>query len=207
MRFNKNTNDKPSQARSSTKRPRAPIACYRCHHKKVRCDGTHPNCTRCLSTGVLCAYPSSRRSPKITRIESDLESQRELVRSICGKPNDALNTNILQTEKNPQDPCSIVTQLRIHGDKQTKSGAISSNKNPMEPTTNNYHFIDNSLTPYNNSGGNIINNNSFQDWMMMNTERNLFDESFFYQNILTPFLPDKNQPVLTSEIYNEPYLT
>ncbi|KAK4509897.1 uncharacterized protein ATC70_007201 [Mucor velutinosus] len=86
----------------SMKRPRAPIACYRCHHKKVRCDGEHPNCTRCLTTGVLCAYPSSRRSrntqptnvdpfidnlsqleARIRRIEDDLESQRALVRTVC----------------------------------------------------------------------------------------------------------------------------
>ncbi|KAI9280643.1 hypothetical protein BY458DRAFT_487211 [Sporodiniella umbellata] len=92
-----------------TKRPRAPIACYRCHHKKarlltrvkVRCDGIHPNCTRCLSSGILCAYPSSRRSRntqpvhadpfihhlsqlegKIQRMEDELDSQRTLVQSI-----------------------------------------------------------------------------------------------------------------------------
>ncbi|CAO3632348.1 unnamed protein product [Cunninghamella echinulata] len=44
------------------KRPRAPIACFRCHHKKVRCDGGQPFCTRCQSTGSVCSYPSSRRS-------------------------------------------------------------------------------------------------------------------------------------------------
>ncbi|KAG1440911.1 hypothetical protein G6F56_011713 [Rhizopus delemar] len=152
----------------------------------------------------------SELEAKIRRIESDLESQRELIQSICGKTNDALNTNIPQTERDPQDSCSIVAQPRIHDNKQTRPDAISSNKNPMELATNNYLFVDNSFIPYNNnnnnSNDNIINNSNFQDWMM-NTERNLFDESFFYQNILTPFLPDKNQPVLTSEIYNEPYLT
>lgn len=67
----------------------------------MRCDGVHPNCTRCLSTGVLCAYPSSRRSrttqptnvdpfidnlshleARIRRIESDLENQRSMMNSI-----------------------------------------------------------------------------------------------------------------------------
>ncbi|CAO3584184.1 unnamed protein product [Absidia cylindrospora] len=80
---------------SSMKRPRAPIACIRCHHKKVRCDGEHPNCTRCTQGGILCAYPSNRRSRntqstsvdpfidnlsqleiKIQQIEADLDSQR-----------------------------------------------------------------------------------------------------------------------------------
>ncbi|KAI7865608.1 hypothetical protein BDF14DRAFT_1823573 [Spinellus fusiger] len=88
----------------SLKRPRAPIACFRCHHKKVRCDGVHPNCTRCLSTGVLCAYPNSRRSrntqptnvdpfinnlshleARIRRIETDLESQRAIIHSVFSK--------------------------------------------------------------------------------------------------------------------------
>ncbi|OAD80577.1 Zn(2)-C6 fungal-specific transcription factor [Phycomyces blakesleeanus NRRL 1555(-)] len=92
----------------SLKRPRAPIACYRCHHKKVRCDGAHPNCTRCLSTGVLCAYPNSRRSrntqptnvdpfinnlshleARIRRIETDLESQRAIMHSVFSPKNDA----------------------------------------------------------------------------------------------------------------------
>ncbi|KAI9024978.1 hypothetical protein CLU79DRAFT_834108 [Phycomyces nitens] len=91
----------------SLKRPRAPIACYRCHHKKVRCDGAHPNCTRCLSTGVLCAYPNSRRSrntqptnvdpfinnlshleARIRRIETDLESQRAIMHSVFSPKND-----------------------------------------------------------------------------------------------------------------------
>ncbi|CAO3641326.1 unnamed protein product [Cunninghamella blakesleeana] len=82
---------------NSTKRPRAPIACIRCHHKKVRCDGLQPNCSRCTQSGVLCAYPSSRRSRntqpssvdlftdnlsqleiKIQQIEEDLKSQRHL---------------------------------------------------------------------------------------------------------------------------------
>ncbi|KAI8340394.1 hypothetical protein BD560DRAFT_439896 [Blakeslea trispora] len=90
-----------TRVRSSTKRPRAPIACFRCHHKKVRCDGVHPNCTRCLTTGVLCAYPSSRRSrttqpanidpfidnlsqleARIRQIEIDLENQQIIIDSI-----------------------------------------------------------------------------------------------------------------------------
>ncbi|KAI8338326.1 hypothetical protein EDC96DRAFT_339643 [Choanephora cucurbitarum] len=94
-------NANETRMRSSTKRPRAPIACFRCHHKKVRCDGIHPNCTRCLSTGVLCAYPSSRRSrttqpanvdpfidnlsqleARIRQIEADLESQQTMIESI-----------------------------------------------------------------------------------------------------------------------------
>ncbi|KAI8065294.1 hypothetical protein BC940DRAFT_348275 [Gongronella butleri] len=80
---------------SSMKRPRAPIACIRCHHKKVRCDGEQPNCSRCAQSGILCAYPANRRSRnaqttsvdpfvnnlsrlgmKIKQIESDLDTQR-----------------------------------------------------------------------------------------------------------------------------------
>ncbi|CEG71133.1 hypothetical protein RMATCC62417_06917 [Rhizopus microsporus] len=132
----------------SMKRPRAPIACYRCHHKKVRCDGIHPNCTRCLSTGILCAYPSSRRSrntqptnvdpfinnlsqleAKIRRIETDLESQRNLVRSICGESNEVdktsastLTSRIIKTEKDLQESRSIVAQLRLRGEQRAARG-------------------------------------------------------------------------------------
>ncbi|CEP14584.1 hypothetical protein [Parasitella parasitica] len=137
----------------SMKRPRAPIACYRCHHKKVRCDGEHPNCTRCLSTGVLCAYPSSRRSrntqptnvdpfidnlsqleARIRRIETDLESQRSLVRTVCAgdgslvdaatqkNNNNALTSRMLRTEKDLQESRSIVAQLRLRGEQRAARG-------------------------------------------------------------------------------------
>lgn len=156
-----NSGDAITRMHPSMKRPRAPIACYRCHHKKVRCDGVHPNCTRCLSTGVLCAYPSSRRSrntqptnvdpfidnlsqleARIRRIETDLESQRALVRSVCsndigaantsmdGSPtagnrtstNNALTSRILKTEKDLQESRSIVAQLRLRGEQRAARG-------------------------------------------------------------------------------------
>lgn len=122
----------------------------------------HPNCTRCLSTGVLCAYPSSRRSrntqptnvdpfidnlsqleARIRRIETDLESQRALVRSVCsndlgtanssmmdGSPttssrtntNNALTSRMLKTEKDLQESRSIVAQLRLRGEQRAARG-------------------------------------------------------------------------------------
>ncbi|KAI8364851.1 hypothetical protein EDC96DRAFT_593704 [Choanephora cucurbitarum] len=120
---------------TTIKRPRAPIACYRCHHKKVRCDGVHPNCTRCLSTGVLCAYPSSRRSrntqptnidpfidnlsqleTRIRQIETDLESLKGSMahQSI----NDTFACQILKTETDLQESRSIVAQLRLKGEQR-----------------------------------------------------------------------------------------
>ncbi|KAI7905344.1 uncharacterized protein BX663DRAFT_585843 [Cokeromyces recurvatus] len=125
------------------KRPRAPIACYRCHHKKVRCDGIHPNCTRCLTTGVICAYPTSRRSrntqptnvdpfidnlsqleARIRKIETDLESQRALVRTVvcANNNNDVLTHCMLKTEKDLQESRSIVAQLRLVGEQRVARG-------------------------------------------------------------------------------------
>lgn len=150
---NKTNGDTITRMHPSMKRPRAPIACYRCHHKKVRCDGVHPNCTRCLSTGVLCAYPSSRRSrntqptnvdpfidnlsqleTRIRRIETDLESQRALVRTVCAtdsmdntitnrsNTNNALTSCMLKTEKDLQESRSIVAQLRLRGEQRAARG-------------------------------------------------------------------------------------
>lgn len=150
---NKTNGDTITRMHPSMKRPRAPIACYRCHHKKVRCDGVHPNCTRCLSTGVLCAYPSSRRSrntqptnvdpfidnlsqleTRIRRIETDLESQRALVRTVCANDsmdttitnrsntNTALTSRMLKTEKDLQESRSIVAQLRLRGEQRAARG-------------------------------------------------------------------------------------
>lgn len=135
----KSTSDN-TKTKSSNKRPRAPIACFRCHHKKVRCDGNRPNCTRCLSTGVLCAYPSSRRSrttqptnvdpfidnlshleARIRRIESDLANQRSMVHSIVNSPipiNGELESKMMKTELEVQDSRSILAQLRLRGEQR-----------------------------------------------------------------------------------------
>ncbi|CAO3656996.1 unnamed protein product [Mucor hiemalis] len=149
MKKPSNNDNKQGNVRSSTKRPRAPIACFRCHHKKVRCDGAHPNCMRCSSTGVLCAYPSSRRSrttqptnidpfidnlshleARIRRIETDLENQRSMVHSMVSPTTTVggeataheLNSKMLKTEIEVQDSRSILAQLRLRGEQRISRG-------------------------------------------------------------------------------------
>jgi hypothetical protein len=154
-----NTNEN-QKTKSSNKRPRAPIACFRCHHKKVRCDGIHPNCTRCLSTGVLCAYPSSRRSrttqptnvdpfinnlshleARIRRIESDLANQRSMVHSIVNSPisddnnNNELESKMIKTELEVQDSRSILAQLRLRGEQRISRSKRAAAANANVSTT------------------------------------------------------------------------
>lgn len=115
----------------------------------MRCDGAHPNCTRCLTTGVLCAYPSSRRSrttqptnvdpfidnlshleARIRRIETDLENQRSMVHSIVSPSTSKLNdetanelsSKMLKTEIEVQDSRSILAQLRLRGEQRISRG-------------------------------------------------------------------------------------
>ncbi|CEP12519.1 hypothetical protein [Parasitella parasitica] len=158
------TMKKPSsentRTKSSNKRPRAPIACFRCHHKKVRCDGVHPNCTRCLSTGVLCAYPSSRRSrttqptnvdpfidnlshleARIRRIESDLANQRSMVHSIVNSPipNDELESKMIKTEMEVQDSRSILAQLRLRGEQRISRNKRAAAAAATTASANNAH--------------------------------------------------------------------
>lgn len=47
----------PWQSRS---RP-APLACYSCRSKHLKCDGASPVCSRCSSIGAVCTYLPSRR--------------------------------------------------------------------------------------------------------------------------------------------------
>lgn len=94
---------------------------------QVRCDGVHPNCTRCLTTGVLCAYPSSRRSrntqptnvdpfienlsnleAKIRRIESDLEAQRALIHSVF-----IPNQQQVSARNNKGTPSPVITAAEL----------------------------------------------------------------------------------------------
>lgn len=56
--------ESPAQLRS---RP-APLACYSCRSKHLRCDGVSPVCSRCSSAGLVCTYvPSRRGRPARTR--------------------------------------------------------------------------------------------------------------------------------------------
>ncbi|KAI9283304.1 hypothetical protein BY458DRAFT_427868 [Sporodiniella umbellata] len=206
------------------KRPRAPIACYRCHHKKVRCDGIHPNCTRCLSTGVLCAYPSSRRSrntqptnvdpfinnlsqleSKIRKIETDLESQRNLVHTLCGENGkidktgaSALTSRIGKTEKDLQESRSIVAQLRLRGEQRAARGrraaaaaaASGHEKNSGKKSNNNNNTVSNAVRSeeqqqqqqqqpiinyYQNYPDLCYPNDTFQEWLARSPSNGFVD--------------------------------
>ncbi|KAI8336084.1 hypothetical protein BC941DRAFT_471380 [Chlamydoabsidia padenii] len=121
------------------KRPRAPIACFRCHHKKVRCDGAHPFCTRCQSTGSSCSYPSSRRSRntqphhvdpyidhlsqlehQIQQIEVDMNNYRSMLFSTnsSGDQEDILRSHLTKTEQEVQESRTILAQLRLRGEQR-----------------------------------------------------------------------------------------
>jgi hypothetical protein len=123
----------------------------------VRCDGGHPNCSRCLSTGVLCAFPSSRRSrntqpanvdpfidnlsqleARIRQIETAMEAQRNIIQQIVSgndmneKKDGNLSKLVIQmrkTEDEVQDSRSILAQLRLRGEQR-----ISKNKRSQSPT-------------------------------------------------------------------------
>ncbi|CAO3599288.1 unnamed protein product [Absidia cylindrospora] len=91
------------------KRPRAPIACFRCHRKKVRCDGANPFCTRCQSTGSSCSYPSSRRSrntqphhvdPYIDHL-SQLEHQIRQIEADMNEYRSMLLSSLMTTSMDP----------------------------------------------------------------------------------------------------------
>ncbi|KAI8388588.1 uncharacterized protein BYT42DRAFT_603071 [Radiomyces spectabilis] len=113
---------------SSTKRPRAPIACFRCHHKKVRCDGLHPNCTRCLSTGVLCAYPSSRRSRNTqpTNVDPFIDNLSQLEARIRRIENDLVSQRALIESANPSASASASESVTLHGGQVDSSTSSSS---------------------------------------------------------------------------------
>ena len=47
-------------ATRAQRRP-APLACYQCRRKHLKCDGAVPVCARCTSTATTCTYLPSRR--------------------------------------------------------------------------------------------------------------------------------------------------
>ncbi|KAL7325993.1 hypothetical protein PS15p_208393 [Mucor circinelloides] len=44
---------------SSKKRSRVSLACIQCRKRKVKCDFTHPQCSRCTVSGLPCVYADS----------------------------------------------------------------------------------------------------------------------------------------------------
>ncbi|KAG1141523.1 hypothetical protein G6F37_009264 [Rhizopus arrhizus] len=69
------------------KRQRVSKACEQCRKKKVKCDGTSPLCTNCISLGIQCSYKEStkkRGPPKgyIEAIEGRLHRLEALLGSI-----------------------------------------------------------------------------------------------------------------------------
>jgi hypothetical protein len=53
----------PASAGAATE----PLSCVSCRARKLKCDRTHPACTRCLKIGSECVYPESRRKPAFKR--------------------------------------------------------------------------------------------------------------------------------------------
>jgi hypothetical protein len=71
----------------------------------------------------------SQLEARIRRIETDLESQRALVRSVCAvdgtadlKNTNTLTSRMLKTEKDLQESRSIVAQLRLRGEQRAARG-------------------------------------------------------------------------------------
>ncbi|KAH8554638.1 hypothetical protein BGW37DRAFT_546728 [Umbelopsis sp. PMI_123] len=137
---------------------------------KVRCDGGHPNCTRCFSTGVLCAYPSSRRSRntqpanvdpfidnlsqlegRIRQIETAMDCQRDIIQQIASgvdkKEKMDINLSKLvsqmrKTEDEVQDSRSILAQLRLKGEQRIAKSKRSQSPIKCDNSTSNSNMED-----------------------------------------------------------------
>ncbi|KAI7902268.1 uncharacterized protein BX663DRAFT_561823 [Cokeromyces recurvatus] len=209
-----------SSVTQQAKRSRAPIACFRCHHKKVRCDGLYPSCSRCGSTGILCAYPTSRRSratqhtavnidpyinnisnleDRIRRIESNMESQYNMIQSILHTNNQdtekeistktkttlllqEIDSKMSHTEPEIQDSKSILVQLRLHEEqrilKNKRKTVATIDKKLISPKTFNKikkrqrnHWTDHDVTiPTTTTTTTQDNATYFRDMMTMNQD-------------------------------------
>lgn len=63
----------------------------------------------------------SQLEARIRKIETDLESQRALVKTVCTN-DDVLHSRILNTEKELNESRSIVAQLRLRGEQRVARG-------------------------------------------------------------------------------------
>lgn len=75
----------------SRSRP-APLACYSCRSKHLKCDGASPVCSRCSSVGAVCTYVPSRRG-RSARIRKSYPSN--LARQVTPLPIEATSEETL----------------------------------------------------------------------------------------------------------------
>ncbi|KAF9628929.1 hypothetical protein BFW01_g10132 [Lasiodiplodia theobromae] len=64
--------------------PKKPIACVRCRHRKVKCDGLLPACSNCLKARVPCEESAGSEKRYIRELEArvrELETQLTSLRS------------------------------------------------------------------------------------------------------------------------------
>ncbi|KAF9892129.1 hypothetical protein FE257_002535 [Aspergillus nanangensis] len=48
------------------------LSCVRCRSKKLRCDKSRPQCDRCQTAGMYCAYPMRKRRKSSRMVDEDL---------------------------------------------------------------------------------------------------------------------------------------
>ncbi|ORY93397.1 hypothetical protein BCR43DRAFT_517633 [Syncephalastrum racemosum] len=147
MKATRNDFIKQEEEDEPIKRPRTSIACIRCHHKKVRCDGRRPTCSRCSSTtDGLCAYPTCRRSrntqptsvdpfiddlsqleARIRHIETDLDNLRKSqTKNDC--TTHTSQQDLESTEQQVADSRSILARLRLVGEQRLKRRDVHKRK-------------------------------------------------------------------------------
>lgn len=94
-------------------RNRATRACDPCRLHKVKCEGEHPPCKRCLGLGLLCVYADVKRVRQMKQIEyleHKVERYEKLLQEIIPLVDERTSQLIqraLEVEPNPPFPDSF----------------------------------------------------------------------------------------------------
>lgn len=102
----------PLQSRN---RP-APLACYSCRSKHLKCGGASPMCSRCSSIGAICTYLPSRRGRSARTCKSH-----------APRPSNPVHyATPLPVEENPERNWSVseIGQQDSRGDSTQTDGRI-----------------------------------------------------------------------------------
>ncbi|PYI11976.1 citrinin biosynthesis transcriptional activator CtnR [Aspergillus sclerotiicarbonarius CBS 121057] len=100
-------------------RNRPGSACAECRRRKMRCDGKHPECTNCFTTGIECIFSpqTTRRGPKKGHLKSLQMRIAHLENRLIGQghrhPTEAVTDNNPVPARPPSRGCIGESQLNI----------------------------------------------------------------------------------------------
>lgn len=100
---------------------RVTLACLQCRGRRVKCDGTQPQCDRCRKDGKDCIYQPSRRGgldkAALAKRRMRLRHEAEVAQLQCASQRSSYDSGFVSSPSNPQLACPAEMILQVSKDR------------------------------------------------------------------------------------------